>query len=105
MPPQPDTTLSGTTVASIIVATWAPKGYRRTITRLRITGPVPSQFDVYVGMINDSCKIATTNRGDVNQADFSQPLPIPAGIITYFVWSAFTAAVASTVTIGYSRDD
>jgi len=101
---QPDTTLSGVTVGATVIATWPPKGYARRITRLRITGPIPSQFDIYAGMISDACKIGTTNRGDVNQADFTNPLPIPAGIITYFVWSNFSLAVPSTVTIGYERD-
>lgn len=101
--PQPDVTYSGTVVGNTVIAQLPPKGYDRQIERIVIVGPQGSQFDIYVGMILNTCRRSTTTRGDNNQADFSNPIPIPAGNITYFVWSGYSAIAPASVTIGYSR--
>lgn len=100
----PDTSLTGVVQGAVTVAQLSPRGYARYILRMSIAGPSGSAFAVYVGAINPSCRLSNTTRGDSNTANLTRPIRIPPGVLTYFVWSGYTVAASSTVTVGMSRE-
>lgn len=66
------------TADEVLLAELPPMPYRRYCIRLNVNGPVGSRLNVYLGARTDQNRVDSTDRGDVNTADYSGgPLEIP----------------------------
>lgn len=70
--------------------------YRRKLTRLTIVGPTGSRFELYANAVTPNNLVDSTQRGQRNTADYSNPIPIEPGVELYAVWPLVTGAATAT---------
>lgn len=93
--------LTASVVGGLLTVVLRPQPYTRYLKQVRINGPSPSTFRLYLGSVSQA-PFDQTSRGDSNLEDYSNPVVIPRGYAVYGQWD--TGAGSASATFVMDRD-
>jgi hypothetical protein len=67
----------------------------RKLTRIVIKGPTGSQCSVYSDFVSPSRLLDAAGRGDINTAEYVNPVSVPPGSTVLCVWNSTSPCTAT----------
>lgn len=84
------------------IATFPARPYNRLLQRIIISGPRPSIFSLYYGVLDNPANLLTTTPvGYQNSEEYMPPIPIANGIVLYAVWTSVVSTCVCTLNFGF----
>lgn len=90
----PSTSVPAVALGADAAATLPPAMYPRDLQRVNLTG-VSGRAELYLGNTSQSARFDQTSRGASNTAEYTHPVPVPAGMTVIVLWLGRAANAAS----------